>query len=147
MRILLLDVNILVAMHDADHPANQMALDWFHNNAMNGWATCPLTENGFMRVYSQTAYKGRTDAPTASFYLLDTLKQTYQASHTFWNDSVSFSNPTLFLPSKVAGHKQITDIYLLGLCQQNGGTLVTLDTGITTAAIVKPHSDLLRLLS
>ena len=146
MRIQLPDVNILLALRNPVHPHYQIAKQWFDKEHSNSWATCPLTENGFMRVYSQTAYKGRTDAPTASFYLLDKLKQTYRSSHTFWDDSVSFSDSALFLPSKIAGHNQITDIYLLGLCQQNGGTLVTLDQGITTNAILNPHSDLLKIL-
>jgi hypothetical protein len=46
-------------------------------------------------------------------------------------------------PDTIVGPRQITDVYLLGLCQQNGGTLVTLDARITDVAIVSSHPDLI----
>ena len=78
--------------------------------------------------------------------MLETLLANHAATHHFWPESVSLCDRTLFRPEAIAGHRQITDVYLLGLCQQNGGTLVTLDTGITDAAIVSPHAELIRRL-
>lgn len=70
----------------------------------------------------------------------------YGITHTFWSDHISLRDRTLFIRSAVAGPKQITDVYLIGICQQNGGTLVTLDASMTTRTIVTPHPDLLRIL-
>jgi predicted nucleic acid-binding protein len=67
-------------------------------------------------------------------------------THSFWPDNVSLCDRVLFRPDAIAGPRQITDVYLLGLCQQNGGTLVTLDAAITVTAIVSPHVDLIRHL-
>jgi len=146
MRIQLPDVNVLLALLNPSHPHYPVAKQWLDNEGQFDWATCPLTENGFLRLYTQSLQKSQTGEFEDALFLLDTLKQTYKTTHHFWDDSISFSDPTLFLPSKIAGHKQITDVYLLGLCQGNGGTLVTLDQGITTDAIINPHSDLLKIL-
>jgi uncharacterized protein len=113
----------------------------------NAWATCPLTENGFVRIYAQTIFKNHIDGVREAFFLLNTTKQTYRATHHFWSDSVSLSDDHVLTPSKIAGPNQITDVYLLGLCQKHGGTLVTFDTRLSTVAIVSPHAELLRILS
>jgi len=143
MRVQLPDINVLIALHDVAHPHSEAALKWLHEGGKNAWATCPLTENGFVRIYTQTIFQQQANGVFESFFLLDETKQTYQSTHHFWNDSISLSDTGIFTPSKIVGHKQITDVYLLGLCQKNGGTLVTFDTRITTNAIVSPHSELL----
>jgi predicted nucleic acid-binding protein len=84
--------------------------------------------------------------PDATLFL-ETLIQNHATTHHFWPDDVSLRNTTLFDISAVAGPKQITDVYLLGLCQQHGGTLVTLDAWIATTAVTSPHPALLRLLT
>ena len=99
-----------------------------------------------MRVFTQTQYPNNVVGVSAALYILENMVQVYGATHHLWPDSASLRDRTLFTPSAIVGPKQITDIYLLGLCQQNGGTLVTLDTAITPATIVAPHPDLLRLL-
>lgn len=78
--------------------------------------------------------------------MLENMVQVYGATHHFWPDIVTLRDVTLFNSFAIVGPKQITDIYLLGLCQQNGGTLVTLDAGITLSGIVSHQPDLLRLL-
>ena len=77
---------------------------------------------------------------------LNDMKQKFAKNYHFWSDNVSICEPGIFDPTAILGHKQITDVYLLGLCQQYGGTLVTLDARITTAAIVSPSIDLLKIL-
>lgn len=146
MRIELPDVNVLLALLDPMHPHHEKANNWYAGVAASGWATCPLTENGFVRILSSPAYPGVRLQVADALTLLEATIANPVAPHHFWPDSVNLRDGTLFTPSAIASPKQITDIYLLGLCQQNGGTLVTLDTGITVAAIVSPHPDLLRLL-
>ena len=52
----LLDVNALIALFDEDHPFNATIREWWVENRAGGWASCPLTENGFLRVVSQRRY-------------------------------------------------------------------------------------------
>jgi toxin-antitoxin system PIN domain toxin len=146
MRIQLPDVNVLIALHDATHQGHARAHQWFSSEGNLGWATCPLTENGFIRVFSQPALPNSVGSPAAAMTYLDDMRAAHGATHHFWPDSVSICDRRLFQPAAIAGHRQITDIYLLGLCQQNGGTLVTLDTAIRDAAIVSPHAELIRRL-
>ena len=146
MQICLPDVNILIALHDPKHVGHDKAHEWFDKEGQHGWATCPLTENGFVRVFTQTQYPNNVHGVSTALYILENMVLVYGATHHFWSDSISLRDKTLLNPTIVAGPKQITDLYLLGLCQQNSGTLVTLDTRITTTAIVSPHSDLLHIL-
>ena len=83
---------------------------------------------------------------SAAFFLLEQTKQTHRETHHFWSDSVSFSETDLFILPRITGHKQLTDVYLLGLCQRSDATLITLDTHMTTATIKSPHPELLRIL-
>jgi len=144
MRIQLPDVNVLIALHDQTHQGYERAHRWFTGEGHLGWATCPLTENGFIRILSQPALPNNVGTPAQAMTFLDDMREAHGATHHFWPDSVSLCDLTQFRPDIIAGHRQITDVSLLGLCQQNGGTLVTLDAGITVAAIVSPHVDLIR---
>jgi len=146
MRIQLPDVNVLIALHDATHQGHERAHQWFTNEGRLGWATCPLTENGFIRIFSQPALPNNVGTPAAAMTYLDEMRAAHGATHSFWPDSVSLCDRTLFRPEAIAGPRQITDVYVLGLCQQNGGTLATLDAAITVTAIVSPHVDLIRRL-
>lgn len=146
MQICLPDVNVLVALHDRKHIGHDKAHTWFEQCKDLAWATCPMTENGFLRVFTQTQYPNNLTGVSDTLFLLENLIQTYSKTHHYWSDIVSMRDKTLFDPKIMRGHKQITDVYLLGLCQSNGATFVTLDTGITTAAIVSPHSELLQIL-
>jgi toxin-antitoxin system PIN domain toxin len=146
MRIELPDVNVLLALLDPMHPHHDTANDWFAGAALQGWATCPLTENGFIRILYSPSYPGMQLRVEEAMSLLEIMIASHAATHHFWPDSISLRDSALFLPAAIAGPKQITDVYLLGLCQQNGGTFVTLDTKVTPAAIVSPRSDLLNCL-
>ena len=146
MRIELPDVNVLLALLDPMHPHHEKANLWYVGAASSGWATCPLTENGFVRILSSPSYPGVRLRVEDALALLETTIANPVVPHHFWSDSVNLRDSTLFTPSAIAGPKQITDVYLLGLCQQNVGTLITLDAGITPTAIVSPHPDLLHIL-
>ncbi len=130
----LLDVNVLVALADPDHIHHDVAHDWFADHRRNGWATCPLTENGFVRVLSHPKARETAERPE---FLLDLL-QRFRASghHTFWPDTVSFADESIFKRAFIGGHKQLTDIYLLGLATKMGGTLATFDRSIPLGAVV-----------
>lgn len=146
MRIELPDVNVVLALLDPMHPHHDTANNWYAGVALSGWATCPLTENGFVRILSSPAYPGVRLRVEDALAMLAAAVANPVATHRFWPDSISLRDRTLFGDAAITGPKVITDAYLLGLCQRNGGTLVTLDTGITPFAIISPHPELLHTL-
>jgi len=52
----LLDVNVLIALLDRDHIHHPVASDWLLANIHTGWASCPLTQNGCIRIMAQPGY-------------------------------------------------------------------------------------------
>jgi toxin-antitoxin system PIN domain toxin len=132
-RVALLDVNFLVALFDADHVHHEIAHDWFADNRTAGWATCPLTENGLVRVLANPKYGSTVSAVPAIVERLEKFRAS--GHHRFWPDTVSLTEAELFNPALVRGHRQLSDVYLLGLARKNGGRLVTFDRTISTAAV------------
>ena len=130
----LLDVNVLIALFDPNHVHHDLAHDWFADNRGHGWATCPVTENGFVRVLANPAYGG----PVArASELLSRLAAFCRADdHVFWPDAVSLRDETRFDPAMVTGHRQLTDIYLLGVAIAQGGRLATFDRTMPLTAVI-----------
>lgn len=128
----LLDVNVLIALHDQQHVHHQTATRWFGQHAALGWASCPLTQNGALRVMSQPAYP--QPAPLSA--LLVMFRRSFaDPSHAFWPDDVSLADSEVFDSQRIHGHRQVTDVYLLGLAVAHGGRLVTLDARIPLSAV------------
>jgi hypothetical protein len=129
----LLDVNVLVALFDPDHVHHDVAHDWFADRGRSGWATCPFTEAGFIRVLSNPAYGG---GAIRARDLVGRLRRFCRSGgHVFWPDDLSLLDESVFDASHVAGHRQLTDIYLLGLAHTRGGYLATFDRGIPMRAV------------
>ena len=142
-RIALLDVNVLVALFDPDHIHHDLVHDWFADQRSVGWATCPLTENGLIRVLSSPRFRtGLTISDVAA--RLRMLKSA--GGHLFWSDDVSLTDERLFRSKSMRGHRQVTDVYLAGLAQAKGGHLATLDRNIPVSAIVDASRDLLQII-
>jgi uncharacterized protein len=132
-RVALLDVNVLVALFDPDHVHHDLAHDWFAGRRADGWATCPVTENGFLRVLTNPAYGSPVSRPDA---ILGHLRQfCSDRHHAFWEDSVSLRDERLFDSRAIAGHRQVTDVYLLGLAVSRRGCLATFDRSIRPSAV------------
>ena len=130
--ISLLDVNLLVALFDEAHVHHSRAHEWLTENRSKGWATCPITQNGCLRILSQPNYPGAI--PVAD--VARRLRQTTKASeHHFWMDEVSLCDAALFDPVRVLTPKHLTDLYLLTLATKKGGRLVTFDQGIPEGAV------------
>jgi hypothetical protein len=130
----LLDVNVLIAMHDANHVHHDLAHLWFRAKRAEGWASCPLTVNGFARIMSNPAYVA-VDA-TAEEVLRRLRALCAAPDHTFWPADVSLMDETRFQPSLIAGSNQIADVYLLGLAVHHGGRLATFDRTIPWKAVM-----------
>jgi toxin-antitoxin system PIN domain toxin len=98
-----------------------------------GWATCPLTENAFVRVLSQPSYPNRVSAAVATEFLAAALDTP---EHEFWPDDLTITDPQKFAYERILGPKQITDLYLLALAVRRSGRLVTFDRSIPLSAVV-----------
>ncbi|MCU1257782.1 MAG: domain family protein [Bryobacterales bacterium] len=144
MRVALLDVNVLVALFDPAHLNHDDAHFWFAKNRRSGWASCPLTINGCVRVLSNPAYKNVTATATEVMSHVRTLCSA--RDHHFWPDSVSLLDESLVHPRMVAGHQKITDIYLLALASRNSGKLVTFDRSIPVKAVTGAAPECLELI-
>lgn len=131
--VALLDVNVLIALTDPDHVHHELAHDWFAEEGAAAWATCPVTENGFLRVLANPGYHSARLRPTAVASMLRRLCAA--KGHQFWPDSVSLADSTRFDLAFVAGHRQLTDVYLLGLAHAHGGALATFDRTIPVKAV------------
>jgi toxin-antitoxin system PIN domain toxin len=128
----LLDVNVLLALFDRGHIHHSAAISWWSNNGNGGWASCPLTQNGFVRIASQ---KGYPRPSPLSDVLSIFSKQIAKDDHQFWPDDISITDDHFFDHRFILGPKQITDVYLLGLAVKNGGRLVTFDRGLPLKAV------------
>jgi len=144
MRTALLDVNVLVALFDPDHIHHELAHDWFADNRADGWATCPVTENGFVRVLSNPAYRSAVTRPSELVARL--RKFCGSGHHQFWPDLVSIRDATLFDPAFIASHRQITDVSLLGLAKKKGGRLVTFDGRMPLKAVRGAGRELVQVI-
>ncbi len=142
MTTYLLDVNLLLALSDPMHVHHEVAHRWFASKSDLSWATCPLTENGFVRVASHPSYPNRPgDVPV----VLAILHQLCESpGHVFWTDDTSIQD--ILEPGAVITHAQVTDVYLVGLAARRQGRLATLDRRIPIAA-VRGGSDALELVS
>jgi toxin-antitoxin system PIN domain toxin len=130
----LLDVNVLIALLDSDHVSHEKTMGWFAENAKNGWASCPLTQNGCVRIMSTPSYPNPLPAQAVIKRLTEAC---HSKIHEFWEDEVSVLDPTLFDSAKIHGPRQLTDIYLFALAVQRGGCFVTFDGRIPVTAVRK----------
>jgi toxin-antitoxin system PIN domain toxin len=128
----LLDVNVLIALLDQGHAMHAIASDWFAVNARAGWASCPITQNGCVRVMSHPGYPNSVPVAAVAERLAEA---TAMPIHEFWPDDVSLVDPRIVDRSRVHGARQITDVYLLALAVRRRGRLVTFDDSIPLGAV------------
>ena len=139
----LLDINVLLALLDRDHVLHEAGRRWFEQAVHDGWASCAVTQNGFIRILSQPSYPSPVPAQTA-IGLLATA--TSAGHHEYWRSDVSILDETLFDHSRIHGPRQLTDVYLLGLAARHGGRLVTFDQTIALASVRTARPDNLVVL-
>ena len=134
----LLDVNVLIALLDSDHASHDSAISWFSKHAREGWASCPITQNGCIRIMSNPGYPNPLPVQAVIEHLAEACNQDI---HEFWPDEVSLLDRDAFDSTRIHGPRQLTDIYLLGLAVKHAGRFVTFDTGIALAAVRKATAD------
>jgi toxin-antitoxin system PIN domain toxin len=139
--IILPDVNVLIFLADPQSPLHEAAKSFFQKKALNGWATCPMTENGFMRIIGHPSFPGGTGSAKVA---RETLLQWQSIpGHQFWADDVSLCD-TNYFPT-LAPAKHLTDCYLLALAVKRGGKFATFDQRIDPAWVRGGHHALLLL--
>ncbi len=145
--ISLLDVNVLVALLDSAHEHHAAVVPWFRSSAaVGGWATTPITENGFVRVVSYVNYPNLRLTPGMASAALGQLKAAFAATHSFWPADISLCDNTLFDLGVLTGARQVTDAYLAGIAFSRGGRLATFDGGIQWRAIRGANAGLVERL-
>ena len=123
--VYLLDVNILIALGDPAHEHHRRVQTSFHAKPLD-WATCPITENGFLRIVGNSAYLNvKGDPQRLCIYF---RQMCAWPGHQFWPDDLTLRDAYRFpnLPSS----RKLTDLYLLGLAASRNGKLATLDKRI-----------------
>ena len=128
----LLDVNVLIALLDASHAHHSVATKWIGTHIKDGWASCPITQNGTIRILSQPGYPNHVGTAEAAARLREAVSTIY---HEFWADDVSMLDDAAFNWSVLLSARQLTDAYLLGLAVRHKARFVTFDRGINVEAV------------
>ena len=130
--VALLDVNVLIALLDQNHTQNASASAWFEHNLDSGWASCPLTQNGCIRVIAQPRYPNVIELTDAVSRLQRAISTPY---HRFIPDDISLLDDSVVDRRHLLGHRQLTDVYLLALANAHDARLVTLDKSVPLSAV------------
>lgn len=144
MTCALLDVNVLIALLDGSHVDHGLATDWLAGHLDEGWASSPITQNGCIRILSQSGYPNPVPAAQVALRLTEA---TRHSSHVFWADSISLLHPGCLTWDRVLSSRHVTDAYLLALAVRQGGRFVTLDRGIPLDAVAGASPEHLVVLS
>jgi uncharacterized protein len=128
----LLDVNVLIALLDADHSLHARATQWFAGHARAGWASCPITQNGCVRIMSHPGYPNALPVRAVMERLAEA---TTSGLHEFWPDDISLLDQDLVDAARIHGPRQLTDLYVLALAVRHGGRFATFDHSISIEAV------------
>lgn len=129
----LLDVNLLIALVDPAHVAHDAAHRWFADTGAADWATCPVTENGLLRILGNPTYPGSLGSPAAVVPVLQGLRR--HPGHRFWREQLSLLAMPHVDPAWIRATDQVTDTCLLALAVAQGGQLATLDRRLSVASV------------
>jgi toxin-antitoxin system PIN domain toxin len=130
----LLDINVLIALIDPAHVQHENAHAWFAAKGQKAWATCPITENGVLRILGHPRYPNSPGTPAAVAELLAGFVALY--GHEFWSDGVSLLNQKIVNQSHLLNSADVTDSYLLLLARTHNGQLATFDRRLVTDAVI-----------
>lgn len=133
MTTFLLDVNVLIALIDPMHVQHDPAHEWFAKQGQHSWATCPLTENGVLRIVGHPRYPNSPGTPAAVVPLMVGLCAL--PGHVFWPDEISILDNRKFDVARLLSFSQVTDSYLLALAHANKARLATFDRRLVADAV------------
>ena len=130
----LLDINVLIALLDPAHVQHDRAHKWFGERGYKAWATCPLTENGVLRIVGHPRYPNSPGSPAAVAGLFASFRRL--PGHEFWPDDVSLFDREHVEPARLLDSAHVTDSYLLALARAHGGQLASFDQRLVTTAVI-----------
>ena len=136
----LLDVNVLIALIDPAHVQHDQVHDWFGAVGNRAFATCPITENGLLRIVGHPKYPNSPGPPSTVATALATMRGL--PGHAFWPDSISLVGSSLVEPDLLSSHGRVTDSYLLALAKANKGKLATMDRKLASEVVTDGKSAL-----
>ena len=136
----LLDVNVLIALAWPNHVHHAAARAWFSERQEDGWATCPLTEAGFVRVSCNPAVVRHQVTVLDAITVLNGLTQL--GSHVFWPLDQSILHLPKSIGARLQGYRQVTDAVLLAAAMQRDGELATLDGGMESLVSEEERANL-----
>lgn len=139
----LLDVNVLIALLDADHAHHAVASTWLEKNLKAGWASCPITQNGCIRILSQPGYPHPMPAAQVAARLAEAADTVH---HAFWPDDISLLDASVIDRTRLLGPRQVTDSYLLALAVAHKGRFVTFDRSVALLAVFGAEKKHLHML-
>lgn len=129
----LLDVNVLVALIDPNHVGHEAAHHWFEAEGSKAWATCPITENGVIRIVGNVRYPSTPGSPAEVATIMAQMCKL--SGHSFWAEDISLLNADHVDASQILTSAQVTDTYLLALAVANKGKLATFDRRLTPKGV------------
>jgi uncharacterized protein len=129
----LLDVNVLIALLDPGHVQHDQAHRWFSKIGHKSFATCPLTENGLVRIVGHPKYPNSPGPPSSVVQLVVAIRAL--PGHNFWPDRISIADDSYFASALLSSHARVTDSYLLALAHAHGGRLATMDRRLATEVV------------
>lgn len=132
MRRALLDINVLLALLDSDHIDHQRAHEWLDAEIDAGWASCAITQNGFVRIISQSRYPSPIP-PASAIELID--HACASDAHEYWGCEISLLDSASIDRARLHGPRQVTDAYLLALATAHDGRFVTFDASVPLTAV------------
>lgn len=136
----LLDVNVLIALVDPAHVQHDAVHEWFGRTGHKAFATCPITENGLLRIVGHPRYPNSPGPPSVVAEALTAIRAL--PGHAFWPDSISLAESELVEPGLLSSHARVTDGYLLALSKANRGQLATMDRKLATEVVAEGKNSL-----
>lgn len=130
----LLDVNVLIALIDPSHIQHDKAHEWFQNSGSKAWATCPITENGVLRIVGHARYPNSPGTPAAVAELMAIFLA--HRGHEFWPDAISLLDSRYIDHVRLLDSAQVTDSYLLAMAAARGGKLATFHRQLVADAVI-----------
>ena len=124
---------MLIALIDPAHVQHDNAHAWFAETGSKAWATCPITENGVLRIVGHPRYPSSPGTPAAVAEIMAGFLAL--PGHEFWPDAVSLLDGQCMDHARLLDSAQVMDAYLVALAVANDGKLATFDRQIVTDAV------------
>ena len=134
MTTFLLDVNVLIALVDSAHMQHDLAHEWFARVGKKSFATCPITENGLLRIVGHPKYPNSPGPPASIAPMLAAIRAL--PGHQFWPDNISIADKSHIAAASLSSHTRVTDSYLLALARAHGGQLASMDRKLAADAVL-----------